>query len=232
MRMKGKGGGRPPRPATGAQRGAAREVRGVRGVRAGVCAALLALGCGGEPRATSDSAGPDPAHATPLAVALDSGPPAPVAATATAPVTAFLRFVDAQRADSAGDAGALAVDGLRLLAAAIEAVAPPDTLAAAEGMPARVATLRARADSMARDSLPVDRSRQAGAAFALASAMLQTLQDRGRPALTDRGAEVRQAAAALRADHPLADQAELVRRFFDRAAAVLRGLDATPPAAG
>jgi hypothetical protein len=168
---------------------------------------------------------------TARSVPADTASAAPVgnAPATPAEVTAFLDHVEARRApDSARVTADATAEGLRLLAAAIEALAVRDTAAAATVRP-RLDVLRARADSAQRDTLPAERARRAGEAFVLASELLQTLQDRTPPSLTDRAAEARQAAAAVRADQPLSQQPDAVRRFFERAAAALRGMAGATP---
>lgn len=190
--------------------------------------ALALLGCGREPRATRDTMATSGAT---VSATVDSPPPVPADSVAATPaaVTAFLGHVEARRApDSARASAATTAEGIRLLAAAIEAVAVRDTAVAAKVRP-RLDVLRAQADSAQRDSLPAERARRAGEAFVLASELLQTLQEGTPPALTDRAAEARQAAAAVRSDQPLSEQTDAVRRFFDRAAAALRGMAGPGP---
>jgi hypothetical protein len=203
--------------------------------------ALVLLGCGGEPRAARDSAaaaGASAAAAAAAAAGATTGVTADTADTAVpgaadsvgatpSAVTEFLRLVETQRVtDSASVTPEATAAALRLLAAAVEALAARDSAIATATRP-RLDALRARADSIPRDSLPVERARRAGEAFVLASDVLQTLQERTPPALTDREAEARQAAAAIRSDQALAAQAGAVRRFFERAAAALRGIAGT-----
>ena len=162
------------------------------------------------------AAAPVAVPAAPLVV--DSQPAPPAA------VTAFLRHVEAERdPDSASVARGYATEGLRLLVAGIEEHTARDTAAAARVQP-QLANLRARVDSMQREVEPLARSRLATETFVLASDVLQSLLDEGQPALTDRAAEMRQSAAAIRSDQPLSEQTESVRRFFDRSAAALRRL--------
>ena len=204
-------------------------------------ASVLCIGaCSGDARPPGGASGGRSAEATATAsgavpaapIATPTPPPASVdSAPVTPPAVAeFLRFVEAQRAsDSVSATRDRAAEGLRLLASAIEGLMSRDTAAA--GTQPRIDVLHARADSMARrvaeDSTPTepmaDDARLVTDAFVTASDLLQTLQDRGQPALTDRAAEARQAAAAIRADRPLRDQGDEVQRFFERAAAALRG---------
>ena len=212
----------------------AREPTSARpGARVGrLCIALLLLGCGGErgPAAASDTALPADAGAgvasAPVAT-VPVVPSAPAPDSATTPQTAvdaFIRHVETQRdADSVGIARGYAAEGLRLLASGIEELAARDTTGATTLGP-RLATLRARADSLQREPDSLARARLSSEAFVLASDLLQTLQEGAPPALTDRAAEARQAAAAIRPDQPLLTQEPAVRRFFERAAAALRGL--------
>jgi hypothetical protein len=196
------------------------------------CIALLLLGCGGERGAAvaSDTTRPLGASAevaSDSVVAVPVAPPAPsldgASQSATA-VDAFIRHVETQRdADSVGIARGYAAQGLRLLASGIEELAARDA-AGATTLGPRLATLRARADSLQREPDSLARARLSSEAFVLAGDLLQTLQEGAPPALTDRAAEARQAAAAIRPDQPLLAQAPAVRRFFERAAAALRGL--------
>ena len=198
----------------------------------GLCVALLLLGCGGERGAAvasdtalpiGDSAGvaSDPVALVPVAPPAPAVDSAPLALTA---VDAFIRHVESQREpDSVGIARGYAAEGLRLLASGIEELAARDTAGTMTLAP-RLATLRARADSLQREPDSLARARLSSEAFVLAGDLLQTLQEGAPPALTDRAAEARQAAAAVRPDQPLLAQEPAVRRFFERAAAALRGL--------
>jgi hypothetical protein len=213
------------------QRGrtAARSSAGPRAWAGRLCVALLLLGCGGQRGAAdaSDTALPpgdsaaiasDPVATVPVAPPVDS------ARSASDAVDAFLRHVETRRdPDSVGIARGYAAEGLRLLASGIEELAARDTTGATSLGP-RLATLRARADSLQREPDSLARARLSSEAFVLASDLLQTLQEGAPPALTDRAAEARQAAAAIRPDQPLPTQEPAVRRFFERAAAALRGL--------
>jgi hypothetical protein len=139
-------------------------------------------------------------------------------------VSAFLLHVETQRTpDSTAVAREYAAEGLRLLASGIEALAARDTAVVAR-IGEKLWSLRARADSVQREPEPLGRARIASESFVLVGDLLQTLQERGPPALTDRAAEVRQAAVAVRSDQPLSAQHDAVRRFFERSAAALRGL--------
>jgi hypothetical protein len=131
--------------------------------------------------------------------------------------------VETQRAPDSAATRDHAVEGLLLLASGIEELAARDTAVSAR-VATRLETLRARADSVQRAPEPLVRARIASESFVLAGDLLQTLQEGGPPALTDRAAEVRQAAVAIRADQPLSAQQDAVRRFFVRSAAALRGL--------
>ena len=206
------------------------------GCRLIVVLATLAA-CGGEFGGGDDSvavADPPPPGATaPDQPAPDTGVVPPVLpGVAGAPVnpptvTEFLRFVEAQRAPDATQAmGIRTADGLRLLADAIESIAGRDTAHRSSVAP-HVADLRARADSMRR-AVPADDAALAVGAFVIASDLLRALQAQGQPTLTDRAAEARQAALAMRVDRPLSSQAGEVQRFFERAAAALRGLVGAP----
>ncbi|MGZ8378113.1 MAG: hypothetical protein ACXWZS_03515 [Gemmatirosa sp.] len=196
---------------------------------AGLVAVVLA-GCGGERGAAvaSDTALPPGESAGVASSPMATVPAVPPPDSASPPlpaVSAFIRFVETERTpDSAGVAQGYAAEGVRLLASGIEALAARDTASAASVSP-RLTVLRARADSMQREAEPLTRARLASEAFVLAGDLLQTLQEGlAQPALTDRAAEARQAAAAIRSDQPLATQADAVRRFFERSAAAVRGL--------
>lgn len=188
-------------------------------------AALVLLACGGDGRPAPDTAAgvpaPAPAETAPVAGVADSAPAVPDE------VREFLRYVDTQRApDSTIVARDFTAEGLRLLTVAIETLALRDS-AAATAMRPRLQVLRARTDSMLQAPDSAARARLASDAVVLSSDLLQslqTLQDGGRPALTDRAGEARQAAAAIRSDQPLREQTDALRRYFDRAGAVLRGL--------
>jgi hypothetical protein len=198
----------------------------------GLCVALLLLGCGGERGAavasdTALRAGASAGVASDPVATVPVAPPTPAVDSATPPssaVDAFIRHVETQRdPGSGGVARGYAAEGLRLLASGIEELAARDTASATDLAP-RLATLRARADSLQREPDSLARARVSSEAFVLASDLLQTLQEGAPPALTDRAAEARQAAAAIRPDQPLLTQEPAVRRFFERAAAALRGL--------
>jgi len=178
--------------------------------------------------AARDSAG---VAAAPVSIV----PPAPPTDTGATPpaASAFIAFVESQRApDSAGVARGYAAEGLRLLVAGIEALAVQDSTqdatrdsAGTAAIRPRLLVLRLRADSMQQAAEPLTRARLGSESFVIAGELLQTLQDRlARAALTDRAAEARQAAAAVRPDQALAAQVNAVRRFFERSAAAMRGL--------
>lgn len=198
---------------------------------------LVLLGCRGERGAAgaSDSAvagGAVDSLSAHSVAAVPVAPAVPAADSASSPaaVEAFLRHADAKwPADSIGVVRGYAAEGLRLLASGIEELAARDTLAAASLRP-RLSTLRVRADSLQREPDSLARARLSSEAFVLASDLLQTLQEGVPPALTDRAAEARQAAADVRPDQPLGAQEPAVRRFFQRAAAALRGLIGARPA--
>ena len=159
--------------------------------------------------------------------AAPAAPAAPGAVTDTAVpagVAEFLRFADGQRAaQAAGPSHDYTADGLRHLAGAVDALVERDTVLGRAVGP-RVAALRERADAMQRDAGSTDHAQQAREAFLLAADLLQAIQEGAHPGLTDRVGEVRQAATAVRADRRLLDQTAEVQRFFDGAAAALRGM--------
>lgn len=166
---------------------------------------------------------------------------APIASVAAAPVDterpiprgvgAYLSFVQMQRAaatDSVARASDLAVEGLSRLAVALAELSAEDTTRAAELRP-RIGVLQARVDSLAQLPDSAGRSRLARDGFTLASEVLEVLQARRPPALTDRVAEVRAAAATIRTEEALDAQRESVLRALDRSAAAVRGLTGAPP---
>jgi hypothetical protein len=195
------------------------------------CGAVVAVAavaaCGGDRRARPDTA----ASVATAPVPDVPPPPTDTLHTIPRPVIVFLSFVQTQRA-AAGDSSArpsdLAVEGLSRLAVALASLAARDTAGAAELRP-RVDLLQARVDSLAQLSDTAGRVQRVRDAFSIASEVLESLQSRVPPALTDRVAEVRQAAAAIRPDQSPDAQREAVLRALDRTAAAVRGLTGAPP---
>ncbi len=202
---------------------------------AGVVAASLS-GCRGE-RSAADTVATVGAPAVPPDSA-SAGAAAPLDSAATAlhgaatpAATEFLRYADTLRTtgtltvpgapDSALATHDVAAEAVHRLAAAIASLAAADTTLGVAGD--RLDALRARADSLQRGAPETEHARLASEAFALGGDLLLRLPERGPPALTDRAGEVRQAAAAIRTDRPLAGQIDAVRRFVERCAAALRG---------
>ena len=147
------------------------------------------------------------------------------AATSMAAVSEFERFVGADpEASSSHDYTA---DGLRKLAAGLEAVAPSGSVAGMDvGM--RANEIRVRADSIQRDPSSTTHARQAREGALLAASVLQQIQEARFAALSEQARRVTDAAKALKADQPLLDQTTQVKTFFTSAASALRAM--TPPA--
>lgn len=141
-------------------------------------------------------------------------------------VSEYLGYVEANRAAPAtGVAHEYAADGLRRLAAALGAVVEGDTVSAVAVEP-RLAELRERADAVQRNPEATNHALLASEAFVMAAALTTQIQQSAYPALAAEASEVRDAAAAITGDRPLLDQTAEVQRFFDRAAAALRGMTA------
>jgi multidrug efflux pump subunit AcrA (membrane-fusion protein) len=152
--------------------------------------------------------------------------------TATAPaagssegVTQFLAFVDQQNAQrNASVSHDYAVTGVRRLAAAIGDLAAGDSLAGST-VTQQVAALNTVADSLAAS--PAEALTHADyvrAAFLSSAELLQGMQQRRFPALADQAAAVRASAESLDKGRPLLEQTTQVQQFFERAAAVVRGM--------
>lgn len=141
-----------------------------------------------------------------------------------AAVTEFLTYADGQRAaNAAGLSHEYTVDGLRRLAAALAAVAGQDTVLGRAVQP-RVAAMRERADSLQQDAQSTSHARNTREAALLAAGLFQAVQESQYPANAAQAADVRTAAEGINADELLLRQKPAVERFFDSAAAALRGM--------
>ncbi len=136
----------------------------------------------------------------------------------------FTRFTEADPPVSASHN--VTADGLRKLAAAIEAVAPSGTVAGMD-VGLRADEIRQRADSLQRDPSSLTHARQTREAFLLAATVLQQVQEARYPDMTDETRQVMDAAKGLKADADLLDQTPQVRQFFITAATALRGMAPT-----
>lgn len=136
----------------------------------------------------------------------------------------FARFAEADLPVSVSHN--VTADGLRKLAAAIEAVAPSGTVAGMD-VGLRADEIRQRADSLQRDPSSLTHARQTREAFLLAASVLQQMQEARFTGMTDQTRQVMDAAQGLKADADLLDQTPQVRQFFTSAATALRGMAPT-----
>ncbi|HEX6058898.1 MAG TPA: hypothetical protein VFZ11_07740 [Gemmatimonadaceae bacterium] len=138
-------------------------------------------------------------------------------------VDAFLQWVEDRQADPGMTLEHRhTAEGIRRLAAALGSVAERDTVGGAALRP-QLDSLRGLADALMRDEQSTHHARFTHDAFTRAAAIMNDLQRR-HPGAADAVSESRRAAQAVRAETPLLEQREDVRRFFERAADAVRGL--------
>jgi hypothetical protein len=172
----------------------------------------LFAGRRGDPRATDTVAFGDTAAWT-----------SDTAVTGGGAMQDFIQFADDRAAANAGQAHDYAADGLRRLAAAIEALLAERRV---EGLDAsqRTAEIRQRADSIQRDPAARDHAGQVREAFMLAGGALRQIQEQRFSGVREPVREVNDAAGRIAADRPLLDQRDAMQNFFSRAANALRGM--------
>lgn len=151
-------------------------------------------------------------------VALDAN--AANTGTTPAAVTEFARYTGDTVANGANLAHDYTAEGLRRLADAIEAVAVGGSATGVD-IQQRTAEIRQRADAMQRDPNSTEHALQAREAFLLASGTMRQMQEARFSGLAGAVGELNGAATAIQAERRLLDQTSEVRRFFERAAAVL-----------
>jgi hypothetical protein len=159
-------------------------------------------------------------------------PPPEVAPTtgirepAPAEVAAFLVFTDASVGSPAGPAHEYAADGIRRLAAALNAVIEQQHLA---GIAVRdqLAAFRAKADRIQADPQAMQHAEGVREVFTSAADLMSAAQKERwaqETDLRDRVSEVHSAATAVDGRRPLLEQTAAVDAFFDRAAVVVRSM--------
>jgi len=171
-----------------------------------------------EPAAQQDVPAGAPDFAQPAA----ETPPAP------AEVSVFVRFAEDTRADAAGLSHDYTAEGLRQLAAALDAVsrtqAPPSSAADASR---HIAAMREWADAMQRDPKSLQHADHARAAFVSAAHAMEIL-GADRPGGDQAVQAVRESAEGIDAQRPMLEQVSQIETFFDRSAQALRTLSQAP----
>jgi hypothetical protein len=137
-------------------------------------------------------------------------------------VRRLLSFVDSARADTLGSRGhEFAASGVRYVAAALRTVASASGLS----IDGELEVVREQATAIQRDPRPRVRASQARLAFANLAVLLEGVQQARFQGLEPDVASVGRAAASLRTDRSLRDQAEVVEEFFNRAASAIRAMN-------
>lgn len=179
--------------------------------------------------ATNDEPDLAVAEGTAAGAVADPTTPAPAAdpagAAMPAAVTEFTQFVQTTDANAAGLAHEYTAEGLRRLAAALDAVAARATVASTVDVSERVGEIRAHADRLQQNPTSTAHALQAREGALLAAALMrQLVGTEGDAATAARDAYT--TAEQIAPQTLLLDQVDTVRRFFDQSANVVRGLAA------
>ena len=143
---------------------------------------------------------------------------------APAAINDFLRYIGENRAAPAADSThSYEAEGMRLLAAALDALADRDTVGGVS-LDARIAALRNRADALQRNWRSTEHARYTREAFDSAAALVEGMQQQRFANMANEAAELRQAASAVTPDRLLLEQTAEVQRFFQSAAAAVRAM--------
>ena len=165
-----------------------------------------------------------PAETPDTAQALMEESAAPAEVSAPAEVTGFVRFVEETRAQAAGPSHDYTADGLRQLAAALDAMSRTQVaLASAADASKHIAAVREWADAMQRDPQSLEHADQARAAFVAAAQAMEVLQS-ASPGAEQAVQAVRDSAAEIDTARPMLEQATRIEACFDRSAEALRSL--------
>jgi hypothetical protein len=133
-------------------------------------------------------------------------------------VARFLEYVANDRAPTTPDSTyRFAAAGIRMLAAALESIAPTAS-GGIRVMQPQLDSMRVLATAMERDAPSIDDARQARLAFDIAGTVMQRLQLLGAPAAADEVQDARIAAWGVSDVRPLPSQRAAVQRFLDLAA--------------
>lgn len=163
------------------------------------------------PQGQAPAGMPDTARATPE----DSSAPAEV--------SGFLRFAAERRLKAVGTAHDYTADGVRQLAAALDAVARTQAGLPAADARRHIAAMRRLADELQRDAQALEHANRARAAFVAAAQAMEVLQPEDRA--SDAAVQaVRNSAEGVDTDRPMLDQAAQIEDFFYRCAQALRTL--------
>jgi len=143
---------------------------------------------------------------------------------APAEVAGFVRFTQETRAQAAGLTHDYTADGLRQLAAALDAMSRTQAgLPSAADASKHIAAVREWADAMQRDPQSLEHADQARAAFVAAAHAMEILQS-ASPGAEQAVQAVRASAEEIDAERPMLEQAAQIEAFFDRSAEALRSL--------
>lgn len=161
------------------------------------------------------------------AAAVDDTTAVPVAATPDlggGAVDASLTWAASTNAESSmGVSHEYTANGVRQLAAAIDALAHGDTLGGGS-LDANLGALNSMADRLQTEPQSLKHADLAHAAFASAAQLLQDVQQKRFPNAGAQVAAVRSAADGISKDRPLLEQGATIKSFFDRAADALRAM--------
>ena len=141
-------------------------------------------------------------------------PAAPGVPAARPAVSAFLAFAKHEAPEVLQLDHGHTSEGLRLLAAALEAADAPLAAAHARG-------IRRAADLLGDDPRSLRHAAMTRGAFLSAAEALRALRSSSADTASGSDDRVRRAAEAIRADQPLRSQRARIERFFDEAAAAL-----------
>jgi hypothetical protein len=158
----------------------------------------------------------------------DTAQPAAQAPPAPAEVSVFVRFAEDTRADAAGLTHDYTAEGLRQLAAALDAISRTQAnLPTTTDASRHIAAMRKWADAMQRDPQSLQHADHARAAFVSAAHAMEILgADRSDGIQAVQA--VRESAERMDAQRPMLDQATQIEDFFDRSAQALRTLSQAP----
>ena len=151
----------------------------------------------------------------------------PSVESAVQAVNTFSAFTLEQSATNGRDFNlAYAADGLRLLAAVLDAFIVRDSLVMDVG--ATTNRMRAEADSIERASESTNAATPTRAAFITAAEIVTIVQRKNYPHLGQAVARLQDAARAIRVNRPLREQSAEIEVFFQRASDALQGMTAVP----
>jgi hypothetical protein len=144
-------------------------------------------------------------------------------------VNDFLRYSADHRAVDADHSHVYTAEGIRLLAAALEALAYRDA-SADSSLQSGARAVAGRADLLQRNPASTEHARYARDAFDAAAKLMAAIPNADAASAARQMSALRTAADAVNPDVLLLQQADAVERFFSQADSTLRVL-ATPASA-